>query len=237
VRFRCCVARDHHGSKRPAGVRPRLTLSQRCKTYHLPQSYLRHTHFEIHLRQQPTILKPAPFRPPDSLALPCKPFSTGTSAVKVSDIGRCCPRKNTAYKPLALPTREGYIPARTLRVPKMSIAGVEMRYWSPIGIFAALILSGCSTSLAERGLLPEVQARRPLHVDLAPLMSLHDDSITLGSIVVAKDGRVHLFVTDSKKQLLHRHFTINKESDELTGLVGGMSRSGLVPAGSWIQPA
>ena len=65
-----------------------------------------------------------------------------------------------------------------------------------------MLLSG-RASLAARGLLPDIEARRSPDVDLGPQIALLDESIALSTSFVGADGRVHLFVTDSKKQLRH----------------------------------
>ena len=66
-------------------------------------------------------------------------------------------------------------------------------------------LSGCAflASLASKGLLPEVKARRPPEVDLGEELALLDDPATACSSFISQDGRVHLFAIDNKAQLYH----------------------------------
>jgi hypothetical protein len=69
-------------------------------------------------------------------------------------------------------------------------------------LLLSAVLSACG-SLAVRGLLPEVQSRRPPNVDLGPQIVLLDGSITSSTSLIGTDGRVHIFATDAKKQLRH----------------------------------
>ena len=98
-------------------------------------------------------------------------------------------------------------------------------------LIAALLLStlltGCG-SLAARGLLPEVQSRRPPDVDLGPQMVLLDESITLSTSLIGTDGRVHLFVTNAKRQL--RHIEVLSDTvmkSEILGLVDTDERAAI----------
>jgi len=76
-------------------------------------------------------------------------------------------------------------------------------WWLVAGLLAlATLLAGCA-SLAARGLLPEVQGRRPPDVTLGPELVLLDEPPALTTSLIDRDGRAHLFVTDGKQQLRH----------------------------------
>jgi hypothetical protein len=69
-------------------------------------------------------------------------------------------------------------------------------------VFLPLLLAGCS-SLAARGLLPDVQARRPANVQLGRELTLADTAPSRSTSFIDADGRVHVFLVDRQKQLRH----------------------------------
>ncbi len=75
-------------------------------------------------------------------------------------------------------------------------------------VFSALplltiLLTGCAATLAERGLLPEVAARKPPKVQLGAELALLDEPAMFTTSFIGTDGRAHVFATDAKKQLHH----------------------------------
>jgi len=87
-------------------------------------------------------------------------------------------------------------------MPKL--ASVQMRSWlCVVAVFLlSTILYGCA-SLASRGLLPEVKARRPPEVDLGAELILLNEPVRFSTSLISTDGRAHVFVTNAKRQLQH----------------------------------
>ena len=86
---------------------------------------------------------------------------------------------------------------------------------------------GCA-SMPERGLLPDVKARQLPAVNLGPEIilqeevKLNDDSRF--SSLISKDGHVHLFLTDKKKQTHHIEISGNEVLNrEMLGVADGFS--------------
>ena len=77
----------------------------------------------------------------------------------------------------------------------------------------AMLCVGCA-SLAERGLLPDVVARRPPDVHLSPeVISLEEMQIADNSRIkslISSDGRAHLFVIDKERKIHHVEVAGNK---------------------------
>ena len=73
-------------------------------------------------------------------------------------------------------------------------------------LFAVMLCAGCA-SMAERGLLPDVKARRQPDVNLSrEVILLEEAKIAQGSnfkSVIGTDGRAHLFVADEGKRIHH----------------------------------
>jgi hypothetical protein len=70
-------------------------------------------------------------------------------------------------------------------------------------VFAVLpLLTGCA-SLVEKGLLPEVVARRPPDLQLGPELILHEKPPIMSSSLIDKEGAAHVFVVDKERQLNH----------------------------------
>jgi len=57
--------------------------------------------------------------------------------------------------------------------------------------------------MAARGLLPDVQARRPANVQLGRELKLADTAPSQSTSFIGADGRVHVFLVDRQKQLRH----------------------------------
>ena len=88
-----------------------------------------------------------------------------------------------------------------------------------------LFLSGCA-SMAERGLLPDVKARRPPDVLLGKeILLLKEVKVADGShfaSLIGTDGRAHLFVADGEGQV--RHVEISEQGilrQEILGAIEG----------------
>lgn len=73
-------------------------------------------------------------------------------------------------------------------------------------LFSVMVCAGCA-SMAERGLLPDVQARRPPNVHLSPeIVLLEENGFADGSdfkSIITTDGRAHFFMADEKKRIHH----------------------------------
>jgi hypothetical protein len=77
-----------------------------------------------------------------------------------------------------------------------------------IGLVAALS-TGCS-SLAERGLLPDVAARRPPRVELGAEIPLLEESTAISTSLISRDGQAHVFVVDDQKRV--HYLTVQNDS-------------------------
>jgi hypothetical protein len=69
-------------------------------------------------------------------------------------------------------------------------------------LLPSLLLAGCG-SLATRGMLPEVQARRTAAVQLGRQLTLANTEPAHSTSFIAQNGRVHIFLVDPKRQLRH----------------------------------
>ena len=73
-------------------------------------------------------------------------------------------------------------------------------------LFSVMLCAGCA-SMAERGLLPDIQARRPPDVRLSPeIVLLEENGFADGSdfkSIITVDGRAHFFAADRKNRIHH----------------------------------
>ena len=73
-------------------------------------------------------------------------------------------------------------------------------------LFSVMVCAGCA-SMAEHGLLPDIQARRPPDVHLSPeIVLLEEKGFADGSSfksIIGVDGRAHLFAVDRKNRIHH----------------------------------
>ncbi len=94
-------------------------------------------------------------------------------------------------------------------------------------LLLSTLLAGCISTLASRGLLPEVKARRPPEVELGAELILLNESARFSTSVISTDGRAHVFVTNAKRQLQHIEILGDKIlSRELLGVIetdGGLA--------------
>jgi hypothetical protein len=78
------------------------------------------------------------------------------------------------------------------------------RSWLVAGLLLlSTLLASCAPSLAAKGLLPDVQARRPPDLNLGPELILLDEPTRLATSLIDRDGHAHIFLADGKKQLRH----------------------------------
>ena len=82
------------------------------------------------------------------------------------------------------------------------IMNADMKPKLMVLLLLLMFLGGCA-SLAARGLLPDVQARRPPDIDLGRELVIFNEPPLHNASFIGTDGRAHLFLTDGKRQLHH----------------------------------
>jgi hypothetical protein len=88
-----------------------------------------------------------------------------------------------------------------------------------LALLPSLLLAGCG-SLATRGMLPEVQARRTAAVQLGRQLTLANTEPANSTSFIAENGRVHIFFVDPKSQL--RHIEVSRDEVVIDEPIGGV---------------
>lgn len=71
-----------------------------------------------------------------------------------------------------------------------------------VALVLSALLAGCASAVS-RGLLPEVVARRPPNIQLGKELILLQEPTRQSTILISKDGLVHVFAIDDGRQLNH----------------------------------